>query len=187
MRHTAEAVRAALGAPPRITSRPTQTLLWALKTHLVDGLRTLKHPDHPDKGYAPYIRTNQEQALVSSRPWQDPADPGLFFVPSRSAVTDRLISIEESGWNAQKAVSNSFDTIKSVLTHIFTKCVPEAYHSGATAMGQKGFGNLAPREILFRLVHLCGRPTTGEIQQALQRLMAPMDRLAPVEVVLRGI
>ena len=108
-------------------------------------------------------------------------------MPSQAAVTDRLISVEESGWQALKDLSNSFKNMKSVLVRMFLEALPEAYHSGATTMGQKGFGNLAPRDILFRLVHLYGKPTLAEVQQCLARLAAPMDRLAPVEVMLRDI
>ena len=187
MKHSVEAVRAALGAPPRITARPTQTSLWALKTHLINGLWTMAHPDHPDEGFGPYLRTAEEQALVSPNTWTDPANPGHFFVPSQAAVTDRLISVKESGYRALKDLSDSFENVKSVLVRVFLDVIPTAYHSGAATMGQKGFGNLAPREILFRLVHLYGKPTLAEVQQCLTRLAVPMDRIAPVEVMLRDV
>ena len=54
--------------------------------------------------------------------------------------------------------------MKSVLVRVFLEAIPEAYHSGLTTMGQKGFGNPAPREILFCLVHLYGKPTLEEVQ-----------------------
>jgi hypothetical protein len=51
-------------------------------------------------------------------------------------------------------------------------------------MGQRGFGNLAPDEILARLLHLYGKPQLPEIERALKHLHAPMDRTAPIEVML---
>ena len=60
MKHSVEAIRAATGMPPRITARPTQTSLWALKTHLIDGLWTLKHPEHLDEVLGLYVCTMEE-------------------------------------------------------------------------------------------------------------------------------
>ena len=77
--------------------------------------------------------------------------------------------------------------MKSVLVCVFLEAIPKTYHLGATMMGQKGFGNIVPREILFRLVHLYGKPTLAEVQHCLARLAAPMDRLAPIEVMLRDV
>ncbi len=54
-------------------------------------------------------------------------------------------------------------------------------------MGQRGFGNLAPGDILARLVELYGRPSLTELKKGLQRLHDPMDRRAPVKVILCDI
>ncbi len=51
-------------------------------------------------------------------------------------------------------------------------------------MGQRGFGALLARDILFRLLNLYGKPTIAKIGKAISRLSTPMDRLAPVKVML---
>ena len=96
--------------------------------------------------------------------WTDPVNLGHFFVHTQAAVTDRLISVKESGWQVLKDLRNSFENMKSVLIRVFLEVIPKAYHLGAITMGQEGFGNLAPREILFRRVHLYDKPTLAEVQ-----------------------
>ncbi len=55
------------------------------------------------------------------------------------------------------------------------------------ALVQKVYGNLSAREIIFRLFHLYGRPTLSKIEAANRRLAEPMDRMAPIKVMLRSI
>ena len=54
-------------------------------------------------------------------------------------------------------------------------------------MGQRGFGSLTPDVILAQLMHLYGKQSIPELNQALSRLQEPMDRAAPIEVMLRDI
>ena len=186
-KYSLEAVQQAIGAPPAVIGRPTQTSLWALKTHLIDGLRKIPHADHGTEGWAPYMRTPEEQTLVQGRAWRTPANPGDYFVPSINALTDCQIAVEEGRFNAQKEVSDGFEVIVGVLTSKFETVIDPAFHTGATGMGQRGFGTLTPRAILFKLFELYGQPTLTEIQNALLRMMAPMDRLQPIEVMLRAV
>ena len=186
-KYSLDAIQQAIGVPPAVIGRPTQTSLWALKTHLIDGLRKIKHPDHGTEGWAPYMRTVDEQALVSGRAWRTPKNPGDYFTPTPSALTDRMIAVEENKFKAEKDLHDGFETIETVLTGLFESCIDSAFHTGATGMGQKGFGSLTAREILFRLFHLYGKPTLTEIEKAIGRMNAPMDRLQPVEVMIRAV
>ena len=74
-----------------------------------------------------------------------------------------------------------------VLTQIFKNAIPVAFHTGATGMGQRGFGTLTPKVILAWLIHLYSRPSFTELDQALTRLHNPMDCAAPIEVMLCNI
>ena len=182
-----EKVKKAFGNPPVIHGRPTWTSLWALKQYLIDALRTLKYRKHPKEGFAPYLRTNAKQALISSIPWEEPVITAEYFTPSQEALIERQIAAEEGKFKYDKEIREGFEEIDAQLVQIFTNCIDSAYHTGADRLGQKGFGNLSARKIIFRLFHLYGKPTLTEIEAAEARLAAPMDRNAPVEVMLRGI
>jgi hypothetical protein len=54
-------------------------------------------------------------------------------------------------------------------------------------MGQQGFSNGQPRDILKRLMALYGKPTDHELEGALKRLLDPMERNSPIEVMLQDI
>ncbi len=103
------------------------------------------------------------------------------------AQTERQISAEKGQYDHDKDLSDGFKETDAQLIQIFVDCIDEAYHSGTTALGQKGYGNLSAREIIFRLFHLYGRPTLSEIKAANRRLAEPMDRMAPIEVMLRSV
>ena len=90
-----EKVKKAFGNPPVIHGRPTWTSLWALKQYLIDALRTLKYRKHPKEGFSPYLRTNAEQALISSIPWEEPIITAEYFTPSQEALIERQIAAEE--------------------------------------------------------------------------------------------
>ena len=175
MKFDPEAVRSLLAGWPTVPGRPTQQSLWSLKLHLINGLRKIAHPVHKHEGYAPYLRTVEEQALVQNDPWNAPVDPGPCFRPSASATSDRAIETERNAWDFLKDMSDTFDAVKLVLTQIFEEAIDDAYHTGATGMGQRGFGNLTPDRILERLMELYGRPSLAELKKAMQRLHDPMD------------
>ena len=187
MKYDPEAVRAVLAGYPKITGRPTQKTLWGLKLHLINGLRKISHPVHKHEGYAPYIRTPDEQALVQNDPWTVPRDPGSHFIPSNQALSAARVEAEKSTFDFAKQVADTFDAVKFVLVQIFEDAIDDTYHAGATGMGQRGFGHLKPDEILAKLLELYGHPTLEELDAALLRLHDPMDRTEPVEVMLRTI
>ena len=116
MKFDPEAIRSILAGYPTIEGRPTQKSLWDLKFHLINGLRKVAHPTYKHEGFAPYLRTIEEQALVQNDPWTEPVDPGLCFRPSASATTDRAIEVEKNAFKFLKDVSDSFEAIKLVLT-----------------------------------------------------------------------
>ena len=187
-KYSFEAVQKALGTPPVIPGRPTWSTLWPFRCHLIDGLRKLNYPRQEREGFAPYLRTNDEQALVSTIPWQQPADPGQFFRPSARALGNRMIYANEEGeYNVKKELSDGFEVIEAALVEIMEHCIDEAYHTGSTTLGQKGYGNLTARNIIFRLFHLYGKPTLQEVNDALARLSSPMDRLDTIEVMLKSV
>ena len=66
------------------------------------------------------------------------------------------------------------------MVQVFVNCIDKAYHTGAEALGQKGYGNLSAQNIIFRIFHLYGKPTLSEIEAAESRLAVPMDRMAPI-------
>ena len=120
-------------------------------------------------------------------PWGEPAITAEYFTPLNEELRERQVAAEEGRFNCEKEVREGFEEIDSQLVHIFTNCIEKAYHTGSEALGQKGFGNLLARKILFPLFHLYGKPTLAEIQTAEARLAAPMDRNAPVEAMLKSI
>lgn len=107
MKFSPESACATLAGAPKIQGRSTQGSLWTLKRHLCDGLCKLAHPAHDLEGFAQYLRTADEQALISTTPWTDPPNPGLHFEPPLEAVTDRLISIANSKWDVEKGSSTT--------------------------------------------------------------------------------
>ena len=54
-------------------------------------------------------------------------------------------------------------------------------------MGHRGFGSLTPKEIYEKLLHLYGKLSLSELENALLKLHDPMYRTLPVEVMLCGI
>ena len=113
-----------------------------------------------------------------------PKYPGLFFQPLAGVLFNRLLSVEESQWKAQRELRDRFNYVKLALTQAFKDAIPDAYHTGATGMGQQGFGNLTPAQILACLMERYGKPSVPELKKALLRLHEPMDCTAPVEVML---
>lgn len=101
MLYSAETIRKMIGTAPTIVGRPTQGGLWTLKTHLINTLHKIHHPDHGNEGFAPYLHMASEQALVSTTPWVDLAEAGDYFEPPIQALTDRHIAIAQAKWTAQ--------------------------------------------------------------------------------------
>ena len=82
MEFTSEVVRQTIGASPQIEVRPTQAMLWKLKIHLTNCLQKINHPIHCHEEFVPYLRTTNEQVVVSNNPWQDLSNVREFFTPS---------------------------------------------------------------------------------------------------------
>ena len=121
-------VKKALGTPPVIVGRPNWTSLWDLKSYIIGGLRKLKNPRHPNEGFAPYMRTIDEQALISDIPWEEPTDPGDYFPPTINALTERMVAAEEGEFKHNKALREGFQEIDEQLVQIFENCI-EPYRS----------------------------------------------------------
>ena len=99
-------------------------------------------------------------------------------------MTDRLIEIKKVKLEADRTLHDNFEAMKLVLIQVFEEVFDDAYHTGVTGMGQRGFGSPTSDVILHRMFHLYGRPTLPEIDRALKCLHTPMDHTAPIEVML---
>jgi len=87
-KYSTNALTSALGSFPPLGGRLTQGSLWRLKTHIINGLQKLRHPDHPTKGWAGYIRSIAEQNLVSNIKFRLPATQGDYFVIPTTTITN---------------------------------------------------------------------------------------------------
>ena len=74
-----------------------------------------------------------------------------------------------------------------VLKKMFEEVVDPAFHSGSIGIAIKGFGTTPPVDILANLQQIYGKTSYQELDAALIRLKEPMNRMQPVEVMLRGI
>ena len=171
-----------------IAGRPTFGGLWNFNRNLAECLQQLTHPEHITYGWAGYIMKEQAYALLSTLPWTDPKDVGKFFAVPTDAITDTDQKSREREWTYEKEMRDTLLNIETCLRTLFERCFDKAYHSGTSGgLGHRGFGNANPRDILTRLMVLYGKPTDQEMEKAFTRLLEPMDRNAPIEVMLRDI
>ena len=70
---------------------------------------------------------------------------------------------------------------------MFEEVVDPAFHSGIRGVAIKGFGTMPPVEILAIPQQIYVKLSYQELDAALIRLNDPMNRMQPVEVMLRGI
>ena len=96
IKYTTEAVTSALGSFPPLNGRPMQGSLGRLKTHIVDGLCKLRHPNHPSKGWAGYMHTVAKNNLVWNIRIRPPILQGDYFAIPPTAITDTEQRVEES-------------------------------------------------------------------------------------------
>jgi hypothetical protein len=185
--YTIDAIRQVIGPIDKIQGRPNFSSLWHLRQQLIAGTKKLKHTDHPTHGYSGYIMSKEEYALVSPFAWQDPVDVGEYFTIPVTAITETEQRTEDKIWQVQKSKRESFINLITALTTILEAAFDVAFHSGGTALAERGFGTATPQEILSRFQQNYGRPGYQEIKSALLRLTQPMDRMQPIEVMLRGI
>ena len=82
---------------------------------------------------------------------------------------------------------DNYNNIRATLIQLFETVIDDAYHTGVTGMGQRGFGNLTPQQILTQLMLLYGKPSLPELENTLRQLLLPIDRSKPIEVMLREI
>ena len=77
--------------------------------------------------------------------------------------------------------------MKMVLTNIYEEVVDPNFHSVIRGLSTKGFVTTPPVDILENLQYLYGKPIFQELDATLLRLNDPMNRMKPVEVMLRVI
>jgi hypothetical protein len=185
--YTTDAIRQVIGPIDKIPGRPNFSSLWRLRQQLIAGLKKLKHTDHPTHGYSGYLLSKDEYALVSPFPWRDQIDVGEYFIIPVTAITETEQRTEDKIWQVQKSKRDTFVNLITALTTILENAFDVAFHSGGTALAERGFGTATPPEILSRFQQNYGKPGYQEIKTALLRLTQPMDRMQPIEVMLRGI
>ena len=76
---------------------------------------------------------------------------------------------------ADAAKYDTFRAVRGAVKDLFERVIDEAFHSSATAtnMGQRGFGNDEPPDILSCLQRLYGQPSLHEVEQNYKRLHEP--------------
>jgi hypothetical protein len=131
--------------------------------------------------------SKEEYALVSPYPWIDQEDVGKYFVIPVSVITETEQRTEYKIRQVTKSKRESFINMITALTTILEDAFDVAFHSGGTALAESGFGTATPPEILSSFEKNYGKPGFQEIKSALLRLNQPMDRMQPIEVMLRGI
>ena len=70
---------------------------------------------------------------------------------------------------------------------MFKEVIDPDLHSDSCRMATKGFDTTPPVNILTNLQRLYKKPSYQELDAKLQCLNKPMNRMQPVEVMLRGI
>ena len=185
--YTIDAIRQVIGPIDKIQGRPNFSSIWRLRQQLIAGTKKLKHTDHPKQGYSGYIMSKEEYALVSILSWKDPTDVGKYFTIPVTAITETEQRTEDKIWQVQKSKRESFVNLITALITILEDSFDVAFHSGGTASAKRGFGTATPPEILSRFQQNYGKPGYQEIKTALLRLNEPMDRMQPIEVMLRSI
>mgnify|MGYP000441937942 FL=1 len=187
VKYSTEAVTSALGTFPPHDGRPTQGSLWRLKRHIINGLQKLRHPDHPTEGWAGYMRSVAKHRLVSTIKFRPSTPQGDYFQIPPTAITDTEQRVAKSKWKALKDIEDNYNNIQTALVQLFEHVIDEAYHTGATGMGQCRYGNLTPPQIQDQLMLLYGKSSLPELENSLRQLLQPMDRNKPIEVMLREV
>ena len=72
-----------------------------------------------------------------------------------------------------------------VMTEISKEVVNPAFHFGRRGLTTKGFVTTPPVDILENIQRLYVKPSYQELNAALLSLNEPMNRIQPVEVMLR--
>ena len=127
-------------------------------------------------------------ALLTQEPWTDPPDVGMFFTVPDDAITETDQRSREREWTFWKEMRDTLLNVEMCLRTTLERCIDKHYHSSTSGgMGQRGFGNDQPRDIIKRLMTLYGKPTVQELEGALKRLLNPMDRNDPIKVMLQDI
>ena len=115
VKYSTEAATNVLGSFPPLDGRPTQGSLWRLKTHIINGLHKLCHPDHPTEGWVGYMRSVAKQYLVSNINFSLFATQGDYFEIPATAITDTKQRVAESKWKALKELEDNFNNIQTAL------------------------------------------------------------------------
>ena len=70
---------------------------------------------------------------------------GDYVLITTTAIIDTEQQVEEPKWNALKDIEDNYKNVKTALTQLFEFVINNAYHTGATGMGQRGFGSLTSK------------------------------------------
>ena len=69
--------------------------------------------------------------------WTRPAPQGEYFIIPITALTDTEQWVGEKRWILLKDVDDMFFNLYTALKQLLEYVIDDAYHSGATAMGQR--------------------------------------------------
>jgi hypothetical protein len=185
VKYSIDAIGALLRPIRPIHGRPTFGTLYKLNQRITECLRRVDHPNYPDDGFSGYMLDPAAFRLFNDTPWEPPPDVGEYFSVPATAITETEQKSALSEWQSQKDLRDTFKNVRTALKEMLERTIEEAYHSAT--MGRRGFGNDDPPAIVARLQRLYGKPSLQEIDTALARLLAPMDRNQPIEVMLREI
>jgi hypothetical protein len=112
----------------------------------------------------------------------------MYFTVPEDAITDTDQKSRERQWTFKKDMRDTLLNIKTCLCTTFERCINKNFHTSiSSGMGQRGFGNDQPRDIIKRLMTLYGKPTVQELEGTLKRLLNPMEQNDPIKVMLRDI
>ena len=117
----------------------------------------------------------------------EPADVGECFETPPSSITETEQRTDEKRWELQKEKRNTFENLLMVLTKTFEDVIYPAFHTVSRVLATRGFGNTKPYNVLAHMHSLYGKPSLTELEGALLRLNEPMNRIHPIEVMLRVI
>jgi hypothetical protein len=179
-----EAILSSYGCVKKILDRPTFHTVRELERQLAEKATEIHHPDYGNNGWAGDILTDQAFALLSTKAWKEPADPGLAPSFAKANKFDTTSTTDEYLYKGKKALYATFRNFRTAILQILKIAIPDAYKSGANALGQRGFGDDTPRQILSKLKQKYGHPSALEIRQNRLHLDDPMDRNQSIEVML---
>ena len=158
--------------PPNMASRPSFYKVRALRLHIAKGLRQIHHPDRPAHGWSGLATEPALYALVDSKPWAMPVDPGPIAVYLATDTTAEM-KMKNATFVREKNMYTSSDNISRAVTKLLKSGIEEKYQT-SDIVGLIGWHNaMTVGQILTQLEANYGRPDPSAIQANETRWNAP--------------